>query len=63
MKPIDDPERYSDEEIARRRDDVIRRMLDTPPQPRAPKTKERPALKGRARKGKGRARKGKARQQ
>jgi hypothetical protein len=26
-------ERYSDEEIARRRDDVIRRMGNTPPKP------------------------------
>jgi hypothetical protein len=55
MKAADDPERYSDEETAKRRDDVIRRMLNTPPQPRVPKTKERPASKGRVRKGKSRA--------
>jgi hypothetical protein len=51
---------YSDDEIARRRDEVIRRMANTPPQPRvkAPvrrqkrKTKaasDRAAGKGRAR--------------
>jgi hypothetical protein len=27
-------DRYSDEETARRRDEVVRRMLNTPPQPR-----------------------------
>jgi hypothetical protein len=55
MKKTPDPERYSDEETAKRRDDVIRRMLNTPPQPRAPKPKERPVSKVRARKGKSRA--------
>ena len=28
----------SDEEAARRRDEVVKRMLATPPQPRAPKS-------------------------
>ena len=51
-------EDYSDEEAARRRDAVITRMLNTPPQPRrkksapAAKAKERPASKGRVHKGK-----------
>jgi hypothetical protein len=56
QRPNDD---YSDEEAARRRDAVIKRMLNTPPQPRrkkatAPtrKAKERPASKGRVHKGK-----------
>jgi hypothetical protein len=29
----DRPQEFSDEEIARRRDDVIRRMANTPPKP------------------------------
>ena len=48
---------YSDEEAARRRDAVIKRMLNTPPQPRRkkstppiPKAKERPASKERVHK-------------
>lgn len=36
---------YSPEEIARRRDEVIRRMANTPPQPRA-KTPAHPPRKG-----------------
>jgi hypothetical protein len=32
-----DAEQYDDEEAARRRDAVIKRMLDTPPRPRQPK--------------------------
>ena len=53
---------YSDEEAARRRDAVIKRMLNTPPQPRRKKptmpiakAKERPASKGRVHKGKTRS--------
>jgi hypothetical protein len=51
-------DRYSEEETARRRDEVTRRMIATPPQPRrAPtsKVKERPASKGRVHKGKTRS--------
>ena len=33
------PDELSDEEAARRRDEVVKRMLATPPQPRAPKSK------------------------
>jgi hypothetical protein len=58
MKGKDDDDRYSEEETARRADSVIKRMLNTPPQPRsvAPvkKAKERPAAKGRVHKGKAR---------
>jgi hypothetical protein len=32
-------EPMSDEEAARQRDEVVRRMLNTPPQPRKPKVK------------------------
>ena len=57
---------YSDEEIARRRDEVIRRMANTPPKPHSEMklgkskslkrtAKERPASKGRVRKGKSKA--------
>jgi hypothetical protein len=52
---------YSDEETARRRDDVIRRMANTPPKPHSQmkigkrkakaQPKERPASKGRMHKG------------
>jgi hypothetical protein len=49
-------EAYSKEETARRADQVIKRMLNTPPKPRsatpAKKAKERPATKGRVHKGK-----------
>jgi hypothetical protein len=31
------PDKYTNEETARRRDAVIKRMLNTPPQPRKPK--------------------------
>jgi hypothetical protein len=33
MKPGSQDSNYSDDEIARRRDDVIRRMANTPPKP------------------------------
>jgi hypothetical protein len=59
MKGEGDDDRYSEEETARRADQVIKRMLNTPPQPRttkpAPQTKERPASKGRVHKGKARS--------
>jgi hypothetical protein len=44
---------YTDEEAARRRDAVVRRMIATPPQPRKPaaKGKMRQASKGRPHKG------------
>jgi hypothetical protein len=51
-KPPDDT--YSDDEAARRRDAVVRRMIATPPKPHkpsAPKRKTRPASKGRVQKG------------
>ncbi|MFZ1964388.1 MAG: hypothetical protein WAU78_13145 [Roseiarcus sp.] len=35
--PKDGDETYSDEEAARRRDEVIRRMANTPPQPKPKK--------------------------
>ena len=45
------PGEYSDEEAARRRDAVVKRMLNTPPQPRGEKPKQRPVSKGRVHKG------------
>ena len=49
----DPSNRYSDKETALRRDEVIKRMLNTPPQPRrakrdAKETKEKPARKARS---------------
>jgi hypothetical protein len=46
-------DRYGDEETARRRDEVIKRMLNTPPQPRRAKrepkeAKEKPARTARS---------------
>jgi len=59
MKGEGDDDRYSEEETARRAEEVIKRMLNTPPQPRKaklkPKAKERPPSKGRVRKGKSRS--------
>jgi hypothetical protein len=55
-KQPDEP--YSDEEAARRRDAVVRRMIATPPKPHkpsSPKAKTRPANKGRVHKGKARS--------
>jgi hypothetical protein len=61
---VDTPDdQFSDEEIARRMERGLRRALMTPPQPHgknpnaAPsaKAKERPASKGRVRKGKSRS--------
>jgi hypothetical protein len=53
---------YTPEEIARRRDEAIRRALNTPPKPHSEiigksgrKPKERPASKGRVHKGKTRS--------
>jgi hypothetical protein len=47
--PKDGDENYSDEEAARRRDEVIRRMANTPPQPKRKKTGEAsPAKKPKA---------------
>ncbi len=37
--PADD--QYTEEETARRRDEVVRRMLSMPPKPRKPKGRER----------------------
>ena len=40
-------ERYNEQEAARRRDEVIRRMANTPPQPKAtprPKNKKKAAV-------------------
>jgi hypothetical protein len=41
--PKDEPETYSDEDTAKRRDEVVRRMLNTPPKHKTtkPKAKKR----------------------
>lgn len=47
----DRPDEYSPEEAARRRDEVIRRMANTPPQPRVsrpPKAPKKKAAPGRS---------------
>lgn len=36
MATENDNETHSDEEIAKRRDEVVKRMLATPPQPKKP---------------------------
>lgn len=57
-RPTRSDETYSDKEAAQRRDAVVRRMLNTPPQPRAkppPKPKGRPAQKGRVHRAKSRS--------
>jgi hypothetical protein len=57
-KPENPDDQYSEEETARRRDQVIRQMINTPPKPRSARTgkaKERPASKGRVHKGKTRS--------
>lgn len=43
QKPM--PSDYSDEEAARRRDEVVRRMVNTPPQPRKAKAHPRQGKK------------------
>jgi hypothetical protein len=53
MKASDQDEQFSREETSRRRDEVIKRMLNTPPQPRRAtrepkKVKEKPARKARS---------------
>jgi hypothetical protein len=58
-KPDAPDDQYGEEETARRRDQVIRQMINTPPKPRSAaatgKAKERPASKGRVHKGKTRS--------
>jgi hypothetical protein len=45
-----EPEQFSDVETTRRRDEVIRRMANTPPQPKSPSRpkKKKKAVVGRA---------------
>jgi hypothetical protein len=51
----EDEDRYTEGETARRRDEVTRRIINTPPQPRrAPTPKVRPPSKGQVHKGKAR---------
>ncbi len=60
MGDMKSDDKYGEEEIARRRDELARRMLNMPPQPLktkgkanpSTKRKERPASKGRVHKGK-----------
>lgn len=52
-KPAPEDDRYSEEEVARRRDATVRAMIGMRPKPHQPlRAKERPASKGRAHKGK-----------
>ncbi len=53
MDPKRDEESYSEHEAAKQRDEVLKRMLNTPPEPH--KSKERSTPKGRVRKGKSRS--------
>jgi hypothetical protein len=39
-------ESYSDKEAARRRDEVVKQMLNTPPQPRKPASKAKTKPRG-----------------
>jgi hypothetical protein len=43
MSAKDDDDRYSAEETARRADEVIKRMLKTPPQPRRSANPKKPS--------------------
>lgn len=40
MQQQRDPDSLVDDAIARQRDEVVKRMLNTPPQPRKPKPKK-----------------------
>jgi hypothetical protein len=53
MKAEGADDRYSEQETAQRRDEVIRRMIATPPQPRKPDkaSQKRQPKKGRSKKG------------
>jgi hypothetical protein len=45
MKPDEVNDSFSEEEVARRRDEVIRRMANTPPQPRISPPSRQPETK------------------
>ena len=48
MRAQRDDEKFSEKETARRRDEVIRRMANTPPQPRTKTPARRPGKKKKA---------------